>query len=138
MNENEVDALQKRVAALEVRVAALEGSSAESERKGKKLSVKEFLLGKSPRSDVEKTLVIGAYLEKFERLKSFSTKDIGAGFRRAKEKVPANIADMIQKNVAKGYMDLAEEERDGLKAYYLTNSGERAVNQISWKTNEDG
>ena len=131
MSESKVAALEKRLAALEGRVEALEGSTSESERKGKKLSIKEFLLTKSPRSDVEKTLVIGAYLEKFERQESFNTKDIGAGFRRAKEKVPANIADMIQKNVAKGYMDLAEKTKDELKAYYLTNSGERAVEQMT-------
>ncbi len=138
MSESRVDALEKRVALLESRVAALEGSYAEPKRRGRKLSIKEFLLSKSPRSDVEKTLVIGAYLEKFEMLESFNTKDIGTGFRRAKEKVPTNIADMIQKNVAKGYMDLAEEEKDGLKAYYLTNSGEKHVDQMPGKLNEVG
>lgn len=138
MSESKVAALERRVTALEGRVAALEGSPAEPERKVRKLSIKEFLLSKNPRSDVERTLVIGAYLEGFERLNSFNTKDVGAGFRRAKEKVPANIADMIQKNVAKGYMDLAEEAKDNLKAYYLTNSGEKTVNQMPGKPNEVG
>jgi len=49
------------------------------------------------------------------------------GFRDSKEKVPQNVPDKIQKNIAKGHMMEAAEEKDELKAYVLTNSGEKFV-----------
>lgn len=138
MKESDIQELINRVGALEKRVAAIEGVPVVSlvERKGQ--SIKEFVLAKGPTSDVERGLVIGFYLEKFEGFKSFNTKDLATGFRRAKEKVPGNMADVVQKNVGKGYMDLAKEKKDDLKAYYLTNSGEGTVERMTGATSEIG
>jgi hypothetical protein len=93
----------------------------------KKISIKEFILSKNLKDDVQKTLAIGYYFEKYEGLPSFNVKDLDKGFRDAREKVPSNVADKIQKNIAKGHVMEAEEEKDGLKAYVLTNSGEKFV-----------
>lgn len=93
----------------------------------KGLSIKEFILSKKPESDVQKTLVIGYFLEKFEGLSSFNTKDLEDTFRAAKEIVPENINYKIIKNIEKGHMTEAKEKKDNLKAWYLTNSGERFV-----------
>jgi len=93
----------------------------------KKISIKEFILQKKPKNDIQKTLAIGYYLENFENFCSFNVRDLEKGFRDSKEKVPQNVPDKIQKNIAKGHMMEAAEGKDELKAYVLTNSGEKFV-----------
>jgi len=93
----------------------------------KKISLKEFLLSKNPKDDVQKTLAIGYYLEKYDGLTSFNTKDLKEGFRVAKEKIPKNINYKVIRIIQQGYMMEAKEKKDNLKAWNLTNSGERFV-----------
>ena len=93
----------------------------------KQISIKEFILTKGPKNDVEKTLVIGYYLENFRGLSSFNAKDLEDGFREAKEKVPENINYKVIKNIKKGFMMEAKEKKDKLKAWTLTSTGERFV-----------
>lgn len=93
----------------------------------KQISIKEFILTKKPKNDVEKTLVIGYYLEKFREMSFFNAKDLEDGFREAKEKVPANINYKVIKNIEKGFMMEAKEKKDKLKAWVLTSTGERFV-----------
>jgi hypothetical protein len=94
----------------------------------KQISIKEFILQKQPKDDIQKALTIGHYLEHLRGFSCFNFRDISDGFREAREKVPPNVPDKIQKNIAKGYMMEASEEKDGLKAYVLTNRGEKFVN----------
>ncbi|MCW1296718.1 MAG: hypothetical protein OH319_03490 [Candidatus Parvarchaeota archaeon] len=93
----------------------------------KKTSLKEFLLFKKPKDDVQKTLAISYYLEKYEGLTSVNAKDLEDGFRLAKEKVPKNINYKVIRNIQQGYMMEAKEKKDNLKAWSLTGSGERFV-----------
>jgi len=93
----------------------------------KQISIKEFILTKRSENDVEKTLVIGYYFEKFRDMSSFNVKDLEEGFREAKEKVPANINDKIIKNIKKGFMMELKEKKDKLKAWTLTSTGEGFV-----------
>jgi len=113
----------------EARISRLEKFFPETKPKmpKKKISIKEFILQKKPKNDIQKALAIGYYLEKYEDSTSFNAKDLEKGFRDAREKVPANVPDKIQKNIAKGHMMEAEKEKDGLKAYVLTSSGEKFV-----------
>ena len=124
----EIDEINKTLQEHEKRIIKLEKLLlAKPEAPKKRLSIKEFILQKHPTNDLEKALAIGYYLEKYENLASFNAKDVEKGFRASREVVPTNVADKIQKNIAKSYMMEEEEERDGLKAYALTNSGERIV-----------
>lgn len=93
----------------------------------KKLSVKEFMLQKNPRKDVLKTLTIGYYLEKYGGMSCFTIKDIQCGFRSAKEPAPDKISDKIYQNAKKGHLMGMGEKKDGNKAWQLTSSGERFV-----------
>jgi hypothetical protein len=93
----------------------------------KEISIKEFILSKKPKDDVQKTLAIGYFLEQHQHYTSFNVKDIESGFRASKEKVPLNIPDKIQMNLKKGQMMEAKEKKDNIKAYVLTNSGDRYV-----------
>ncbi|MDA4112833.1 MAG: hypothetical protein OK474_02185 [Thaumarchaeota archaeon] len=93
----------------------------------KVISIRAFILEKSPTDDVQRSLVIGYYLEKQSGLSSFNAKDLERGFVDAREKVPGNVADKILKNVWKGHMMQVSEDKDGLKAYVLTNTGTKFV-----------
>ena len=117
----------------EGRIERLEGSISigplkEDERtRQKKLSVKEFLRSKRPRTDVHKTLAIGYYLEKYDDMASVNVYDVREGFRAAKEKVPSNVHAFIDQNIRNGHMMDYGEKKDKKKAYVLTNSGEEFV-----------
>ena len=90
-------------------------------------SIRHFILEKSPTDDVQRTLAIGYFLEKHADCKSFNAKDIEKGFVEAREKVPGNVSDKVLKNVWKGTMMQVQEDKDGLKAYVLTNAGTKFV-----------
>ena len=108
----------------------MEGMPAKKmQAEGKKLSIKEFLLTKKPTDDVQRTLVIGYYLEHFESMDRFNARDLADGFRSAKEPPPTNINDKVNLNIRKGYMMEAKEKKDKFKAWVLTNSGEKFVEE---------
>ena len=95
----------------------------------KKISIKEFILAKQPKDDIQKTLIIGYFFEKNEGITSFNIKDLTNGFERAKEKIPTNINDKVNKNISKGYIMSTKEKKDNLVAWVLTNSGEKFVKE---------
>lgn len=124
------DEVDVRLQALEDRVRALEAelsSEPKSARQKKPMSVKEFVLQKKPKDDVQKTLVIGYYLEEFNRMSSFNTRDLEVAFRMAKEAVPENINYKIIRNIDKGLITESGEKKEGIKAWMLTNTGIQAV-----------
>jgi hypothetical protein len=94
--------------------------------KGKK-SIKEFMLSKGPRTDNDKLLAIGYYLEKYEGMESFNAKDLEDGFEEAKEPMPGNINLTVIRNIQKGFIMELKEKKDSLKAWNLTNTGEKQV-----------
>ena len=89
----------------------------------RKLSIREIFISKKPKTDVDKTLLVGYYFENFQGCTSFNTSDIEVGFRSAKEPPPANINDAVNKNIRKGFIMSAEEKKDSKQAWVLTNSG---------------
>jgi nitrogen regulatory protein PII-like uncharacterized protein len=124
-----IDDIMKKLEDHERRISALEKIPESGVNKRKRISIKEFILEKNPTDDVQKTLVIGYYLEHFRGISPFNTKGLAEGFREAREPVPININDKVNSNIAKAYMMDAGEKKDNLKAWVLTNSGERFVNE---------
>lgn len=97
-----------RIAELERRVAALEASSAEPRvtpagAAGGKTSPREFLLEHAPKSDNDKTLAAGYYIEVIGGAESFDFDDIERFYAAAKEPAPANRRDPPYQNVRRGY-----------------------------------
>jgi hypothetical protein len=124
--------LAERVLSLEKRVAALEahhtqGDSRAKSGDSKELSVKEFIISKKPSNDVEKTLAIGYFLERYAEATSFNIDDLGRYFELAKEPVPTNINDKVNLNIKKGHLAEAREKKNNKKAWMVTNSGEKFV-----------
>lgn len=115
--------LEKRVTELERRLSSSTGQPAPKENKD--LSVKEFILSKAPANDVEKTLAIGYYLERYDGASSFNVDEIARCFQLAKEPIPGNINDKVNMNIKKGHMTEAKEKKDKKKAWIVTNSGEQ-------------
>ena len=112
----------------EKRIKSLEGTYKSEVKIGKKqVSIKEFLLSKKPKDDVQRTLAICYYLEKNKGMSNFNAKDIEDGFREAKEKVPENVNYKVIQNIKSGYMMEAKEKKDKFKAWTLTSTGERFV-----------
>jgi hypothetical protein len=92
-----------------------------------KPTIKDFIRTMNPKDDLQKTLAIGRYLEEYEGLSSFNVKDLEDGYRRAKQPLPTNTNDTVNKNMDKGYIMKAKEKKDGILAWYLTAEGEEYV-----------
>jgi len=127
MSGEDISEVERILEDHERRISALEGMPEKIKSEGKKLSIKEFMLTKNPIDDVQRTLVIGYYLERFEGVDKFNARDLAEGFRSAREPLPGNINDKVNSNIEKGHMMEAKEKKDKRKAWVLTNSGETFV-----------
>lgn len=128
MSDIEITEVIKKLKEHEKRISKLESLfHVKPEAIKKEISVKEFILSKSPKGDVQKTLTIGYYLEKHEGLSSFNKSDLESGFGNAKEMPPENINDKVNQNIKKGLMMEAKGKKDNFTAWTLTNSGEKYV-----------
>ncbi|MEO5950206.1 MAG: hypothetical protein ABIQ04_02040 [Candidatus Saccharimonadales bacterium] len=122
--------IETRLTSLESRVAALESARADSTRTGTNLksakpqSAKEFLIGLKLGTAVEKTAALGYFVETVSQVGPFNVDDIESAFRSAKEKVPTNIGDMVNKNIKKGLFMEHREKKGGKKSWVLTSTGE--------------
>lgn len=127
--------LADRIRRLEERVTRLAGGqrpiSAGSGGRHKAPAIGEFVRAKAPKGAPETALVIGAFLERVERLPSFNRADLEDGFRRSKLAVPVNLRETINKVVAKGHMTQAMEKKDKLDAFIVTQSGDDYVDAMT-------
>jgi hypothetical protein len=133
MEESDIilEALAARLQALEGRVAELEkdavhGAAGPSSQP-KKQSAKEFLIGKTISSELQRVVALAFYLERQEGLTSFNVSDLEGVFRQAREKLPKNMNDAVNKNIARGFLMEAAAKKDSKKAWQLTATGERYV-----------
>ena len=95
---------------------------------GKKMSIAQFFKSASPKSDVDRTLVAGYYLEKYENAESFTAAEIRETIRKAKINPPKNTSDTIARNIRKGLM-MSAGDKEGKMAFVLTTDGEDGVGQ---------
>lgn len=94
----------------------------------KKISIKEFILSLNIKDDIQITLALAYFLERYSDFTSISSKDILNACREAKVNIPVdNIGYKLYKNVAKGYLMEVKEKKVGQKAYTLTITGEQVV-----------
>lgn len=126
------DEIQTKLAELERRVQALETGqdmlgSAATAANNKRLSLREFLNQKMPTTANDRGLAIAYYNETIKGYGCFNAEDIKVGFRDARIPAPKNPNDVINKNIAKGYMMDAEQSKAGKKAWVLTGTGLEAV-----------
>lgn len=132
MNTNKT--LEQRVEELERRIARIETALPSNEvvltvAKAKKLSPKEFLMTKELKRETQKALALGYYLEYIEGMESFNIADLETAFRSVKERPPQNMNDTINKNIARGFLMETKEKKDSKKAWVLTSTGEKYVEE---------
>lgn len=90
---------------------------------GNKTSTLAQLLKKvSVRSDVDRVLVAGYFLETVQGLQSFTASEIRDAIRGAKVSPPNNPSDVLAKNIKKGLV-MQAGDKDGKLAYVLTTDG---------------
>lgn len=124
------DEYRKRLEEHERRITDLEkklGDGRALEVPVKTTSIKELMLEKKPKDDVQKTLLIGYYLEKHSKMKDFTPNDLKEGFGSAKEPIPGNVSDKIAQNIRKGHLMEMSKKDDGRRALTVTSSGEKFV-----------
>lgn len=117
--------LEQKIAELEERVSKLEFVLSEKpETLKKNLSLREFFMSVNPQKDIQKSATICYYLEKYQGLTSMNILDLEKGYREAKETIPKdNLGYKFFMMVKKGWLMEAEDKKDNMKAYVLTNTG---------------
>jgi hypothetical protein len=98
---------------------------------GKKtLSPAQFFKKANPRTDVDRVLAAGYYLEVFQQMDNFTAVEVrDAIHKEAKTPPPKNPNDAINKNIKKGYM-MGAGDKDGKMAFVLTSDGEESIRAL--------
>jgi hypothetical protein len=95
----------------------------------KTMSAAQFFRKITPKTDVDRVLAAGYFLEKFENQDSFVASEISATIRGAKIPPPRNTNDAINKNIKKGYM-MPSGDKEGKMAFVLTSDGEDTMAEL--------
>ena len=131
-NPNNID-IESRITILETEIKRLKevvfaGNKGDYQLKSqKKMSVKEFLLTKNIDNDVKRTLTIAYFMEKFDNAESFNVEDLKKYFQLAKHQLPPNPNDKVNQGIGSGFLMEATEKKDSKKAWTLTATGEKFV-----------
>lgn len=96
----------------------------------KKTSAAQFFRKAAPKTDVDRALLAGYFLEKYQNGESFTSIEIRETIRSAKIAPPKNPSDAIAKNIKKGLM-MSAGDKDGKMAFVLTSDGEDAVDDAA-------
>ncbi len=97
-------------------------------KEGKKLAPTEFLKKVPHKNQSDRALALAYYLEKLEGVSSFTTTEIGDWGRNVKYPF-GNVSDVVSNLVSRGLM-MSAGEKEGLRAYALTATGEEYVESL--------
>jgi hypothetical protein len=98
---------------------------------GMPATVGEFLDQKGNPSKHTDTMVVFAYwLFKVEKMESFNVKDIISCYDKTRKAKPTNPNQIINQNVARHVFAEAPSEKDSLKAWVITRTGEEYAEQM--------
>lgn len=128
------DNVAARLARIEERLDRLEAvagssdASVELSHNTKPVSIKEYLIDKNPQTANDRALTMGYFLENISGQEQFNVEDIKGCFRMAKIPAPKNVNDIINKNIAKGFM-MESGKSGGVKSWVLTATGEAVVSR---------
>ncbi|TSC60298.1 MAG: Uncharacterized protein LiPW15_176 [Parcubacteria group bacterium LiPW_15] len=129
--------IERKLADHEERLLALEKKLLGAPHKAastsiqRQISPKEFLIEKKPSGEVQKTLVLCYFIEHKLGTSPFNIDDLTKVYKLAKEVIPSNLNDKINKNIDKGYLVEAEDKKEMKKAWHLTDSGEGFIDQLN-------
>lgn len=115
--------LENRIQKIEQSLGSGNVDGGLSAKRKDNITVGEFLIEKKPTSDREKALLFAAFYEQSIGDESFNTDDILNIWRKAKEKKPSNINNLIDQNIKKGLIAENSDKKDGKKSWFVTRSG---------------
>jgi hypothetical protein len=92
----------------------------------KPISVAQFFRKLGAKTDIDRALGAGYYLEKYRQFEKFSAAEVKETIREAKIPPPKNPNDAVNKNIKKGFI-MAAGDKDGKMGYVLTSDGEAEV-----------
>jgi hypothetical protein len=95
----------------------------------KGMSVAQFFKKVSLKTDLDRVLAAGYFLEKFKNQDSFSSSEVKDTIRGARTPPPRNTSDSINKNIKKGYI-MPSGDKDGKMAFVLTSDGEEMIAEL--------
>lgn len=101
----------------------------EAQAKARDLSLAQFYKKAAPKTDVDRVLLVGYYLENAKGLESFTAAEVRAALKGARQTPPKNPNDCINSNVRKGLM-MAAGVKEGRAAFVLTTDGEERVAEL--------
>lgn len=99
------------------------------ELKGRKMSPAQFFKKYNPKTDNDRVLVAGFYLEQVKNLQNFTAAEVRDQIRDAKRQPPKNVNDAINQNIRKGLL-MSAGDRDDKIAFVLTSDGEDQVTEM--------
>lgn len=92
-------------------------------------SIAQFFKKVAPKSDVDRVLGAGYFLEKYKREESFTAAEISETIKNSKKPPPTNPNHSVNQNIKKGLM-MAAGEKDGKRAFVLTSDGEEEIEAL--------
>ena len=99
------------------------------ELKGKLLSAAQFFKKCNPKTDNDRVLTAGFYLEQVKNLPNFTAAEVRDQIREAKRQAPRNVNDAVNQNIKKGFL-MSAGDRDNKIAFVLTSDGEEQVKEM--------
>ena len=123
---------KKEFQALVERVDNLESLRSSGKLEKRKQSIREFILEKNAETNIDKCICLLYFLEESgdDFQDGISSGDLKKVFQKAREKVPGNVSDVLQRCAKKGWIDQSGND-DRIKKWKLTNTGVQYVKELS-------
>jgi len=99
----------------------------------KPYSAPELFASMGWKTDLDKVVLAGYFLEHHSGADRFNVNDIRTCLISAKVPSPKNLALALLKSVQRGWLMETPERKDEMKAYLLTQSGERRAQELERK-----
>lgn len=125
----EIEEIKRAIEDHEARIRKLEGINPLKQVNKKEKSLREFVNEHKNESDVDKTILILFFKEKFIGIEGITSRDVTEGFREIREKAPGNIADKFQQLAKRGLITSSKLSKK-LNSWTYTNSGEEYIASI--------
>jgi hypothetical protein len=104
-------------------------SSVSSEVASKKTSPAEFVKQSGAKNQMDRALVLGYFLEKYQGVTNFTSSELAQLGRESKQPF-TNPSDAVAKLTGRGLM-MSAGDKDNQRAYALTASGETYVETLN-------
>jgi len=95
----------------------------------KAMSAAQFFRKVAPKTDVDRMLAAGFYLERYKNLEGFTAVEAKELIRSAKIPPPKNPNDAVNKNIKKAFV-MSAGDRDGRMVFVLTSDGEQEIESL--------